>query len=285
LPGFDVDLPTGDIRDVSSEYSWGRLTISPPNFGVQVQWEPGTIKNLDLNSVINQLGPTFAEKLGGKVHDVRRDVSVANADSLPSRSWTEGVGAGSLWMTQLDCGTRRLTIVTGSSRGLGVQQLHERIIGTLRCHPDPSRDRAAGDVPVIVDGRWARLPRKDLQPNEDLQLTNGKSLLVARAVAGANLGEVIGLALPAQRAQQGDHWLIEIDGKKGVALAKVCPDLHVSLLLEWIAFKPDPEDGLAFLRRARCRRRDEAAQAWPDLRITPESAPATTKNRTAGAPP
>jgi hypothetical protein len=290
LPGFDIDLPSGDIKDVSSEYSHGRLTISPPNFGVQVGWEPGTIKDLDLDRVFNLLAPVLAEKLGGTAHDVRRNVYVANADSLPSRSWTEGVGGGSVWMTQLDCGTRRLTITTGG-RGEGVEPLHKQIVGTLRCRPDPAKERATGDVPVVVDTveRWARLPRKDLRTNEDLQLTNGKSVFVARAVAGANLDEVMAMVVqsPAHIGErQGDHWPLELNGNKGFAMAKVCPELNVSLLLEWISFKPDPGDGLALLRRARCRRRNEAAQVWPDLQTPPPaSTPAVTKNRTGGTPP
>jgi hypothetical protein len=250
----------------------------------------GTIKDLDLDRVIHQLAPVLAGKLGGTAHDVRRNVYVANADSLPSRSWTEGVGGGSVWVTQLDCGTRRLTITTGG-RSEGVEPLHKRIVGTLRCRPDPVKERATGDIPVVVDtaDRWARLPRKDVRSNEDLQLTNGKSVFVARAVAGANLDEVMAMVVqsPAHIGErQGDHWPLELNGNKGFALAKVCPDLNVSLLLEWIPFKPDPGDGLALLRRARCRRRDEAPQVWPDLQITPPaSTPAVTKNRTGGTPP
>lgn len=255
LPGFEVGLPAGDVRENNLGYESGRLTVEPAGGAttVQVGWEPGG---------------SFDDQMVG--NPVREPVVVPG--SAATRSSTVRTGSLTSWTTQIVCGARRVAITTaGEERG--VESLHRQIAESFRCRVDPAREAAMEDVPVVFDlgAGWSRLPGTSSQ----IQLTDGTHLAIAQSIAGVDLEGSPGRWFQSTQAfpgvhlgdRQGDHWPLEMDrdGRRatGWAQLRTCPERRLTVLLMWLTLGGGPDQGLPALRRARCRSQNEPPQVWP----------------------
>ena len=275
LPGFEVSLPSpAPAADPKlGSYQHGRLDLKRPAGmagAISIEWSPGGLFDDDeVEMTIEALGA-----MGGPAHDVALDVEVPVSGGLPARSWSARVGENQVWMTQVRCGARRVQITTGAAPP-GAKRLHRRVVGSLRCHPDPAAERSVGDIPVMLalGTGWSRV-RSDAN---QLQLTDGADTVIAHAFLGHPSDRIIkslGKAMPALHVGTGDGnlWSISVDIDHGQHPGWLrlcdCNRDNQTLLLIWIAGKPEPDltRGREIVQRARCRQPDERPQSWPDLR-------------------
>jgi hypothetical protein len=276
MPGFEIELPSGEAKSRGTEYNTGRLRIVHVG-GVkglaQVYWRPG---GLDNDEGIDADVKILTAELGGTVRVVRKDLTVAVPESAATRSWLLETSTGTALGTEVGCGARRVDILTSSWHD-GVAALHGRIVASFRCRPNPALEKSIGDIPVVfgVGAGWFR----QRTHTHTVQLTNGKNLLLASTIGGADhsADDLVRLfkssgGVPnvhiAERA--GDHWplTMEVDGERheGWLDLRSCPEHQLTLTLMWVTLKhEDLNSGLQTLRGVRCRRGDEPAEIWLDV--------------------
>jgi len=271
LPGFEIKLPAGDISDNGFQYRDGRLTIhgtSPWKFSMQVTWEPG---GLFVDEQADALDRTLTTVFEAPARPLGPRTRTATSGAAPTLSWAVANGSMKTWVTQIECGARRLTMMTGSAHA-GVEDLHRRVVASFRCLPDSAEERMIGDVPVVFDlgPGWFRQSREI----EQLELTNRHTLLTARSLPrpSVEVDVVENLkttGMPGMKIgdRVADDWRIEVtvDGEPlhGWLTLRDCVGTSQILLLMSVD-APD-DDGRRWLARGRCRRLDEAPQTWPDL--------------------
>jgi hypothetical protein len=273
LPGMQVDLPGGRVdRSTAKDYPLGSFTLDSVIAPVTVilAWEPGPLPDED---TMKRLLDSVARAFGKADH--REAVVVANPEGLPARSWhLRTSDGGAIWATFIACGGRQIRIIGGTRRGSG-ERLHRRMVGSFHCRPDPEQEASIGDLPVTfaLPPGWSELPHESGQ----VMLTDGKWLLVARAMSGRPTDDAIGailrggLALGPHSevgAREGSDWPCRVKvGRlpmQGWLTFTYCPDRHKTLLV--MALGADPNESAAvkaLLPQARCRGLGEAAQVWP----------------------
>jgi hypothetical protein len=269
LPGFDIGLPSGELKDDGRDYAVGRLLIREiggSDAVVNVKWEAGELLGDEIAEVFAK---TIAAASGHPKVD-RRTVEVSVPGGLPHRSWELVAGSKPCWVTQIGCGARRIFVTTTAANGGAT--LHQRVVGGFVCHPDPGREQALTEVPAVfdLDETWQRIPNTPSQ----LQLTDGKNVVMAEPLPSADtntafetLIEVPGV-LPgiAVGKRDDDQWPIRmtLDGaaRAGWMQLLPCPERNLTLLLVWLGAGDGLDaGGRATLRRARCRTRTEPLQA------------------------
>jgi len=269
LPGFDVSVPSSASVDAKVEsYLRGHLTLEGPAGmagALSVAWSAGALFNADDVQLTMQ---TFGA-MRGAAYGAAIEAEVAVPEALPSRSWSAAVEEGQIWMTQVMCGARRVQITTAAARG--AERLHRRVLGSLRCHPDPAADRSVGDIPVIFElgTGWSRVPNR----GNDLQLTDGTDTVfayTASSLPADKIVEVLTKGMPGLHVgtREGTRWSISVDLDKrshpGWLRVCDCDRDGQTLIFMWIAGKPDADRarGLQIVQRARCRRIGERPQTW-----------------------
>jgi hypothetical protein len=273
LPGFQIDLPAGKTIEDGVLYRTGRLTIHgtvPWQFSLQLEWEPGRLLGDEDADALNRfLGNVFgveARPLGPRTRS-------SGPGAAPTLAWAVAFGRVKSLVTQTECGARRVMLMTGSENP-AVEQLHRRVLASLRCQPNPVEERAIDDVPVAFDlGPGWFLVAKD---PEVLELTNRRTVLTARPVTRASVEDDVIARLKASGGMPGirigerigDDWRIETKDEKpnpGWMTMRPCPGTSLALLLMSISVDALGDDGRQWLARARCRKPGEKPQAWPEM--------------------
>jgi len=274
MPGFEIELPSGEAQDSGAGYVEGRFRIARAGgvpAVVRIFWQRGGLEN---GAEIDVGAKILTAELGGTVRAVEKDLAVAVPESAPTRSWMLETSNATALTTEVVCGARRVEIFTCSGRD-GVAALHRRIAASFRCRPDPMLEKSVGEIPVVfgVGAGWSRRRTRTRQ----VHLTDGQNNLSADAIAGAdhNGDELVrrirssGAAPLARFGERaGDHWPVTIDTqgehREGWLQLRPCPDRQLTLVLMWLTPKHDDLDsGLQTLRRARCQGLDEPAETWP----------------------
>jgi hypothetical protein len=277
FPGFVLQLPAvGELKATPSGYAQGRKQLERPggiSAVIQVNWEAGGLFDDDDAAA---LGRMFATVFEGDASAVRVETrAVASAPAI-SKTWLVHAGSREIWMSVGICGGRRIVLTT-TSEAWGLERLHARVLGSLRCQPDPAQETTLGDVPVVfdTDAGWSRIP----STSDQLQLTDGNVVVMARSIVGRGepgeedkFAELMSASVPGLHlgARDGDHWPAEftIEGDKHRGWVRIldCPDRSQRLWLMSFGESSASAESLKFLRAARCRRADETPQHWPDLR-------------------
>jgi hypothetical protein len=268
LPGFDISVPAGALSDEAVAYTVGTFTLrtAPAPAAIIVRWDPQRTDD-------DQLTARFTESARSQGGHVERS-QVALADGQRASLWHLSLAA-ELWVTDVPCGGRQIRITT-SSAVRGGARLHRRIVASVRCHPDPSREAALGDVPVVIPlpPGYKRVPA----PVGDLQLVSDRKLVWARMVAG-HLGPATGAQALEQAgalgphvhvgAQDGDQFSFQNeapdDRQFGWIATLNCRDLGASVWLIAMSriSRDDAKEGREILRQTRCRAVEEPPQPWP----------------------
>jgi hypothetical protein len=174
FPGFTLALPSGDVVEDRPDYAMGKLTLKKVgglDGIVMVAWEMGE----DMTEQDMQLvGELLTKAIGVK----GATSTVTNMPGPGGKQVPTIVFTGDLVMTLsgLPCGGRHVIIATGGRHS--VKSLHERIIGSFVCKPDPSQESTARIAfPLVID-----LPGWYLSENEpdQIQITDGASALTLR---------------------------------------------------------------------------------------------------------
>jgi hypothetical protein len=267
LPGFDVAVPSGETTDRTVTYAVGRLTVhtTPIESLVSVRWDPLVLDEqamtLRLSEEARADGGTLA-MTELRLRDQRVTV------------WHLSVGAEA-WFSSVRCGGRQIAITTsGALRG--AERLHQRIVKSLRCHPDPVGEANLGDVPVVL-----KLPpgyRRASAPVGELRFVSDRKEVTARSWAGHASPDEGARAIEESGVLGSDVHLGGREGKQfwfesaapahqqfGWVRSLDCPAWGGSVWLISISriSQVDAREGWEILRGARCRIAGERAPAWP----------------------
>jgi hypothetical protein len=276
LPGFDIDLPVGTSKIEALKYEEGRVQINNVAGGgssLQVTWEPGGLFTDEDVTRTNKM-------IGGALKAEVRDLSISSPISIPgrapTRSWAVRFGGLTSWATQVVCGTRRVTLMT-MGRTESPERLHRRMAASFRCRPDAAQEPIPGDVPVVLDvgPGWYRLAGVD----GDVEITDGRFVLLVRPITGGlrpdKVRETFAAGMPNFEYGEpvGDDWpfVDQLSGQtmNGWLTLNGCPD-GGRLLVMALTTAEGGADGRAkaraLLPRARCRKRGEPPQRWPEAR-------------------
>ena len=275
FPGFDVDLPYGPKDADDKNYANGRAnigSIAGLTSSAYVRWEPGDLYTDDEVALARK---ALALVLHNEALPLPITTEIAVPGKNRTRSWAARAGGQALWTTQIACGVRRV-MVTTAGRGDNVERLHRRVAGSFHCRPDAARERTAGQVPVAFDvgAGWFR----QASSAADVRITNRRFSLLARVYSSGGITEDIPADIRAFveattptfkfGERVGDDWAIrvDVDGEElhGWMTVRPCPDT-IHLLLISLGDADRRDDSRALLKRARCRRPDEAPQTWPEL--------------------
>jgi len=273
MPGFNLDLPAGEISEAGSQYRNGRLTIHKlagvESSSLQLIWDPGGLFD---DAAVDKINKGLGAVLHGEPRSIPVSTKVAIPGPEPTRSWAFRIGGATCWATQVVCGLRSVMLMTLSSHR-GVERLHRRVAGSLRCRPDAAQEVTLDDIPVVFDLEPGWFPTPG--DSDDLGITNGRTLLMARPITlpSAPVVDVVqtvkawttasGIEL---RDRVGDDWRIDVtqDGERlhGWVTVRDCQSSRQALVLLALAGMRDEVDR-ALLARGRCRKPGEPPQIWP----------------------
>lgn len=264
LPGFSLELPSGVEKLAQLDYTAGKLRLDQLSGSAGsfiIYWSFGQV--VDSASALEagkaaarseELDPTYVEVLEkGAVTTVAIDREHARLQSY------------------VQCGARVLSIATA---GVGVP-MHNKIVGSLRCEPDPAREQAATTMPLAIDlpgfSAYARDPG-------ELGLTSSTATVMIRRYASSSLTvadferesaalfQAMKLDAKAQ-PRRGNvlPFTANIDGtaELGVLRPIDCPDFKLLV----IAIAPDDaslHDVEQRVEAARCLAPGESPPTWPD---------------------
>jgi len=266
LPGFTIELPSGEVVEDAGEYRIGRRFLRGAGDGwsvAGVAWQPGTVSRAVLEPIAKGLGA----KLG-----------VAGASTIvtfpgPAGSTVDTVEVrgenGTMWFSALDCGKRSVIVATIGATAA----IHRRVLLTFACQADQSLDAVVGVVPVKLElPGWSALSRDEGQ----LVLSDGRSTLLVRSwmvPTRTSLSEVASTVFAGMGAQvevtpaSGD--VVSVRGSLGAvhvdgwARALRCPTTGVLLML--LAPDKATADSIGSLTaQARCTLDGEAPSSWPN---------------------
>jgi hypothetical protein len=273
FPGFTLSLPAGrPEEEKTSSYRGGRFGLREPlgvEGMVEVRWYAGAPFD---GPHLDRLAEEMAWLDKATAQKVEFDLKGTGGRSGQIRTWLLKPGGLKLWMTDLACGGRHVLITTVGQLWGGAR-LHRRIGESFLCHPDPPLEKDLANVPVVLDvgPGWYRM---DTSPAQ-IHITNGSAIVMAGPLTGTTSESAIVSLLESGKfwprltveRRSGDHWPVALnvrgDRWPGWLLLKTCADRPDVLFLMFLSPAGRSEEGLAILRRGRCRREDEAAQIWP----------------------
>jgi hypothetical protein len=180
-------------------------------------------------------------------------------------------GDMTLMMTALGCGGRHVLVATGGRDG--ALSLHERIVASFVCKPDPTQEAHARiSFPLVLDlpGWWLSEDAPD-----QLQITNGAAVLSLRAQEPNLKVDIAMIVEPMFKAagveghitsKQGDRVNITMsdgsDSMAGWVRLVPCPTATAFVL----ALAPDAatlDELYSKVTSGRCLRSGESPQQWP----------------------
>jgi len=282
LPGFSISIPSGDVVEDRREYDNGKLALK--NVGnskgvVFVQWElGGAMESGEFQVLAGLMSKALGVEGDGRVETLN------GPDRKPVNAIVFRNDDASFVMSMLPCGVRHVMIATGGPDD--TWSLHERIIATFACAPDPARESTAQlRFPLVLDlPGWYAAEREV----DQMQITDGKTGSLSVRAAPPNLKVDLGMLIePMFKAagvearitkRAGDRvWLTMSDGSdsmNGWARLVPCPDasaLVIALAVDQAAL----DDLYNRVSNARCLRKGEKAQEWPDAPPAAAPVPAT----------
>src|ERR1051326_1108883 len=108
------------------------LEVAGTGGALLVQWEPGETTSVeDLQMIARGLASAFGSTDQGQI------TTIPGPANTQVQTVTLDSPKGPLWISMLACGGRRVSVMTGGS---GLAELHRRVVPTIACHPDPSRE-------------------------------------------------------------------------------------------------------------------------------------------------
>ena len=175
FPGFSIAMPSGTTVENRTDYANGKVTIK--DIGgqrgvVTVGWDLGEIPTQSDLQVMSEL---LVKAMGSKIAG-RSMTTVAGPDGKAVDTIALD-GEPDLLMSALACGGRYMMIATGANDS--PRALHERIVKSFVCKPDPALEATAKKIfPLVIDlPGWYVLAEEP----DQLQITDGTSLLMMRA--------------------------------------------------------------------------------------------------------
>jgi hypothetical protein len=217
LPGFSIALPSGETAAEAVAYPAGSVMLKRVGDGtgvVIVSWEPGgNLTREELRAMM----PIFTQAMAlTDAGGTTKLGSVAGPDNKPIDTVTFDTDTLDLELSMFACGVRHIMVATAADRD--VMQLHQRIVATFHCAPDPAQEATATSLafPLALDlPGWFVVGRDE----EVTQISSDTASLVLRTLPPSlktpDLATFIGPAFE----QTGAH--VEIVEKRGGDFLKV----------------------------------------------------------------
>jgi hypothetical protein len=231
LPGFSLALPAGDKATEAIAYPAGSIMLQHVGDGsgvVVISWEPGG--NLTSDELRAML-PIFTKAMATKDSTGTTKLgSIAGPDGKPIDTVTFDTDSLDLELSMLTCGVRHMMIATAAVSG--VMLLHQRIVKSFQCTPDPAQESTATSLafPLALD-----LPGWYLVGHDDevTQISSDNASLVLRTLPPSlqtpDLATFIGPAFE----QTGAH--VTIVDKQGSDFLEVKLEDHGDSGMGWVA--------------------------------------------------
>lgn len=269
FPGFSIALPSGEVTEDRQDYAAGKLTMKNTGNarGVAiVGWELGGPMSEQELQMVGELLVKTIGPIGASTLTKLRGPDGTSVDSIVFG------GDMSMTMSVLVCGRRRVFVATGGSDP--APGLHERILASFVCKPDPAKEgTAAMTVALVID-----LPGwyMGVREADQIGITDGENMLLLRPQYSSAQVDLAMLVEPMFKAagvqgrvtsRAGDRVNIAMsdgtDEMNGWMRLVPCPT--GSTLVLAIGVSSESLD-LMYERvgSARCLRPGEAAQVWPD---------------------
>jgi hypothetical protein len=262
LPGFSLALPTGEATEQLG-YPTGTVKLARVGDGtgvVVVQWEPGGAMTADELLGMTPLIAKAVLNESGKA----KLINVVGPGKKPIETIVFDSDKLDMEMSMLTCGVRHVLIATAADAGLAT--LHQRIISSFECKPDPAQEATAHELPfpLALDLPGWHLAARD---EEVTQISSDDASLVLRTLpATLTLPELKTFIGPAFE-QSGAHVTIVEEQKE---LVKVRLEQGGDSGAGWIALVL----GLAHtdtiatevynkVKATRCLKPGEPPTAWP----------------------
>ena len=277
FPGFSIALPSGEtIDDQTASYAMGKLAmkgIAGSRSVLILQWELGGEMTPEDMKLVAQVLSSAMPDLAGEP----RVTTVAGPDGKPLQSILFDGDRGVFEVSAIVCGARHLLVATGGERA--ALALHERIVASFQCTPDPEREAQAAvfsfpvdlDLPgwyatsrdpeafEITDGKTATLTLRTLPPGLNLPLE--RMLAPIFQASGLTEGLEVGAKLPDGRVP----YKLTIEGETTVGWAALVSCPTASGLVIAVAWDHMIGDALHDkVAAATCRAANAPAQTWPD---------------------
>jgi len=276
LPGFSIALPAGEKVTDAVTYPAGSVMLKHVGDGsgvVVVSWEPGG--NLTRDELRAML-PLFTKAMAlDDAGGTTKLGSIAGPDGKPIDTVTFDTDGLDMELSMIGCGIRHVMIATAAQGG--VMPLHQRIVKSFACHPDPTQESTATSLafPLALELSGWHLVAQD---DEVTQISSEEASLVLRTLPPAlqtpDLASFIGPAFE----QTGAH--VEVVDKRGNDYIKVKLEDQGDSGMGWVALFRCPTGialvlGLAHddetvsalyekVKSARCLRAGESPPSWPD---------------------
>jgi hypothetical protein len=283
LPGFDVEVPDGDIDGDDRTYAKGRFDVSRlagVRSSLGIGWEAGAslVSDSDIASFNEGMETTFRQQ--GRSIPISPEISIQGPHR--TRSWAARFGATAIWTTQIMCGARQVLLMTASA-DWGVQRAHRRVVASFRCHPDAVKEQIVAGVPAFFDVGAGWFHRRS-SVDGAVEITDGRFVLVARRadrLGPDKMKRRLEAKFPRFRLgdRDGDDWPFHTEDLdepvQGWLSLRPCVDGGQLLVMSIVGADEedqakhvkngqDAKQARALLARARCRKSSEAAQTWPE---------------------
>ena len=267
LPGFSIFVPAGEVVAHQAGYQTGKLVVrntDPANaFLISVSWAGGNVSRATLLAAADQLA-TIPGAQGASTL-----VQMPGPQGRPIDTLLLKANDTSLRVAHVECGQRYIQL--GAMGEPAAEAIYGRMLASIVCTPIPAQEVAATwSVPIVLDlPGWhavARFPAR-------LALSDGTSTLVLIQVSNkmddAILMMIVKAMVPDVAPGVREHDRLSFSGTlegnriDGWTAQLRCESQAVVL----IAFAPDESTATraaAVLGSARCLRKAEAAQVWPD---------------------
>jgi hypothetical protein len=263
LPGFSIGLPAGTDAKSNLTYSEGAVQINEvigTGNVVRIGWEPGRMFD---DSEVEMIAKSF----GAKRHSAFEHGT--GPHGKPTIALTVDTDKGAIRMIVTACGSRRIMIMASES-----SELAARMLATLSCHPDASKETAVDTVPwtTQLPAGWFSTPAMQGQ----VALTDGNDVMLARTVESMPDREGTPKLLQTLMNAAGvemtvDAWADDrfpvhatIEGKAyvGFAMPINCQTRTV-LVLGFATDAAAADQVAAIAKHGRCLADGETPPAWP----------------------
>lgn len=286
FPGFTLDLPSGDIKSEDHSYATGKLMIAK-NGGTSVfvvQWEPGGKLEPD---ELKMAAAAIAPALGGSAGP-SSVTQIAGVDTIRF-----GSDKGLFELSMIPCGVRHVMIATGGASG--TEALHQRILASFACHPDPAQETTSASLPfpLVLDlPGWKVLTRDGSQ----LQLTDNKAVLILQPVSRDVDMDIIKMIAPMFKAQGMDvetgaidHGRVPLKLSQGsdvsLGFAQMIRCATATAMVIALAEDQPTVDALqAQVAAGHCLKPGEKPPEWPDAPKAPDAPDAPSAPSAPSAP-
>lgn len=173
LPGFTIALPSGDEKSVRLDYMAGQYKLANvvgTGDAVLVQWEPGTSLSRE---EVEAIGDGVSAAFGASKSGTTSRLPGPGGNLLDTMELSSP--KGSIRISFDICGGRRIEIMTAGDH---IQKLHERMLATIVCKPDPARETsldAVAPIPLELPASWHRM---DTEPGQVAYTDDTRVLLI-----------------------------------------------------------------------------------------------------------